>query len=247
MAVTGFMMWNPIATARWFPGQTIPAAKTAHGGEAILAVLAILLWHFYHVHLRHFNKSMLTGKLSREEMEEDHPAELAMIEAGQAPQPPPPSALQRRRRYFIPIATVLTGALLFAVYKFVTFEQTAITTLPPAERAPVFVPQTPTPAPTRAPTTTPAGVEALSWQGGIQALLRNRCDTCHGTTAVGGLSLATYEGALEGGESGPGIVPDFPSESLVVQVQEQGDHPGQLSDEELGRVIEWIEAGAPER
>jgi len=66
MGITGFMMWNPISTARWLPGQAIPAAKAAHGAEAILAVLAILLWHFYHVHLRHFNKSMFSGKLSRD-------------------------------------------------------------------------------------------------------------------------------------------------------------------------------------
>ena len=82
MAITGFMMWNPIATARFLPGQAIPAAKAAHGGEAILAVLAILLWHFYHVHLRHFNRSMFTGYLTRKEMEHEHPAELERIEFG---------------------------------------------------------------------------------------------------------------------------------------------------------------------
>jgi cytochrome b subunit of formate dehydrogenase len=64
MAATGFMMWNPIATTRWLRGEFIPAAKAAHGAEAVLAVLSILLWHFYHVHLRHFNKSMFTGKMT---------------------------------------------------------------------------------------------------------------------------------------------------------------------------------------
>ncbi len=76
MAVTGFMMWNPIATANILPGQVIPAAKVAHGAEAVLAVLAIFLWHFYHVHIKVFNKSMFTGKLSRHEMEEEHGEEL---------------------------------------------------------------------------------------------------------------------------------------------------------------------------
>ncbi len=83
MIITGFMMWNPIATTNYLPGQFIPAAKVAHGGEAVLAVLAIILWHFYHVHLRHFNKSMFIGKMTRHEMEEEHPAELALIESGQ--------------------------------------------------------------------------------------------------------------------------------------------------------------------
>jgi hypothetical protein len=30
-------------------------------------------------------------------------------------------------------------------------------------------------------------------------------------------------------------------------MQQKGDHPGQLTDEELQQVVEWIEAGAPER
>ncbi len=71
------------------PGEIIPAAKAAHGGEAILAVLAIIIWHFYHVHLRHFNKSMFTGKMSEKEMAHEHPAELAEIQAGIADEPPP--------------------------------------------------------------------------------------------------------------------------------------------------------------
>ncbi len=76
MIVTGFMLWNPIATARLLPGETIPAAQVVHGGEALLAVLAVLVWHFYSVHVRHFNRSMFTGELSRHEMESEHPLEL---------------------------------------------------------------------------------------------------------------------------------------------------------------------------
>src|SRR3990172_8977642 len=39
MGITGFMMWNPIATARFIPGNIIPVAKAAHSAEAVLAVL----------------------------------------------------------------------------------------------------------------------------------------------------------------------------------------------------------------
>jgi len=35
MALTGFMMWNPIATAKFLPGEVYPAAKAAHGAEAV--------------------------------------------------------------------------------------------------------------------------------------------------------------------------------------------------------------------
>ena len=43
MGLTGFMLWNPLATVRFLPGQFIPAAKAAQGGEAVLAVLGIVL------------------------------------------------------------------------------------------------------------------------------------------------------------------------------------------------------------
>jgi len=130
MVITGFMLWNPIATTRFLPGQAIPAAKAAHGGEAVLALLSIITWHVYHVHIKHFNRSIFTGRISRHEMEEEHPLELAAIEAGVADRPIDPARLRRRRLIFYPIAVVISITLLLGLYWFVTFEQTAITTLP---------------------------------------------------------------------------------------------------------------------
>ena len=146
MAITGFMLWNPIATANFFPGQFIPAAKAAHGGEAILAVLSILTWHLYNVHLKHLNRSMFTGKISHHEMEEEHPLELAQIETGRGRPDPAPEVLRRRRRLFVPIATVLSLILLVGLYLFVTYEHTAIATVPRPSIT-VFEPVTPTPQP----------------------------------------------------------------------------------------------------
>jgi hypothetical protein len=250
MAITGFMMWNPVVTTGVLPGEIIPAAKAAHGAEAILAVLAIILWHFYHVILRHFNKSMFTGKLSEKEMEHEHPAELEEIKLGKQDPPPPPAVYRRRQRIFVPVASLLTLAFSFGLYKFVTIETTAISTIPIGETAEVFVPITPTPRPSPTPAPSPTageGVAADSWEGTYSALFRNRCSTCHGVTNVGGLSLSTYQDALTGGDSGPAIVPGDPDGSLLVQIQLEGNHPGQLSEEELQQVIEWIEAGAVER
>lgn len=130
MVITGFMLWNPIATTNFLPGEFIPAAKAAHGGEALLAVLSIVTWHMYHVHVRTFNKSMFTGRISRHEMEEEHALELAEIEAGITDPPVPAEVLQRRRRLFYPVATVISITLLTGLYFFVTYEQTAITTIP---------------------------------------------------------------------------------------------------------------------
>jgi cytochrome b subunit of formate dehydrogenase len=146
MALTGLILWNPIAFASILPGEFIPAAKAAHGGEAVLAVLAIIVWHMYNVHLKHFNASIFTGYLPRHQMEEEHAEELERLDAGGRPwrQLDLP-VLQHRRRIFI-VVSVIVGLLAFAgtVWLF-TFEETAITTVPRVTRE-IFVPLA-TPAP----------------------------------------------------------------------------------------------------
>jgi hypothetical protein len=79
-------------------------------------------------------------------MEVEHPLELAELEAGQPIVSIDPVVLQRRRRLFIPIAVVVSAVLLASLYFFVTFEQTAITTVPRQEIE-VFAPATATPLP----------------------------------------------------------------------------------------------------
>jgi formate dehydrogenase gamma subunit len=258
MVITGFMLWNPIATTNFLPGQVIPAAKAAHGGEALLAVLAIIIWHMYNVHIREFNRSMFRGTVGEKEMLEEHPLELADIKAGVAQRPIDPTLEARRRRMFYPIYGVVGGLLLFGIYAFVTFEETAITTLPPAEEVSVFVPLTPTPFPTAPPTPTAAptatgapgqAAPALAtWEGGIGGLFKTKCGTCHNSTAkMSGLDLSSYLGAIAGGSRGSGVVPGDPAASQIIIVQSAGGHPGQLSGDELAQVQAWIEAGAQEK
>jgi formate dehydrogenase gamma subunit len=146
MALTGFVLWNPIATTAILPGEFVPAAKAAHGGEAILAVLSILTWHLYNVHIKEFNKSMFTGKIERHAMQEEHPLELAEIESGLQRPAPDPVTLRRRMRVFVPVAAVVSIALLVGLYFFVTYEQTAITTVLEQDIE-IFVPLTPTAQP----------------------------------------------------------------------------------------------------
>ncbi|MFL7840327.1 MAG: formate dehydrogenase subunit gamma [Candidatus Promineifilaceae bacterium] len=131
MIITGFMLWNPIAVTNFLPGQFIPAAKAAHGGEAILAVTSILIWHIYNVVIKQFNPSMWTGWLPRRQMEEEHALELERLEAGGDPWPG--AALEapahRKRNYFI-VSAILGIFILAVIYYLFTFEETAITTLP---------------------------------------------------------------------------------------------------------------------
>ena len=253
MGATGFLMWNPITTARFLPGEVIPAAKAAHGGEALLAVLAIIVWHMYGVHIKSSNRSMFTGKMSEGEMLHEHPLELADIKAGMAERPVDDATLRKRQRVYLPVAGVLALFMLLGVYGFVSAEQTALTTIPrQAPTAEVFVPWTPTPAPTVTPT--PEGGETaapipsgpLTWDNAIAGMLQTKCSTCHGATALGGLNLSTYADAMKGGVSGPVIIPGDGANSLLVTKQQAGGHPGQLTPEEIAQVIEWIEAGAVE-
>lgn len=132
MILTGFMLMNPIATTSIFPGEIIPAAKAAHGWEALLAVLAILIWHLYNVLIKNFNPSMWTGKLPREQMEEEHALELERLEAGGRPWPElDRPVLQHRRRIFV-AASIIVGVIAIAVVIWAfTFEQTAIITITP--------------------------------------------------------------------------------------------------------------------
>lgn len=249
MVLTGFILWNPIATARFLPGQVIPAAKAAHGGEAALAVLAIIVWHMYHVHVRRFNRSMFTGYMSEEEMFDEHPLELADLKAGLAQRPLDPIATRRRRRAFLSIYGVLAAAALVGIYLFATFEQTAIETIPAAREGgvPVFLPFPPTPAPTAIPSPTGSRVALTSWEEGIGALLDRKCSVCHNpATRSGGLDLTSFEAALEDGQAGPAVEPGDPDRSQILPIQIAGGHPGQLSGTELEALREWILAGAPE-
>jgi cytochrome b subunit of formate dehydrogenase len=247
MGITGFLMWNPITSTRLFPGEVIPAAKAAHGGEALLAVMAIVVWHMYHVHIKRFNKAMFTGKQSEVEMLHDHPIELADIKAGIADRPVDPKTLHKRQAIYFPIAGVLAVAMLFGVYGFIGGEKTAITTVPPLQNlGPVYVPRTPTPAPTNAPASVPSG--ALTWDATIGLLLQAKCSLCHSAaTATKGLSFASYADALRGGQDGPVIVAGDVNNSILVQVQSGSNHPGQLTADELTLVKNWIAAGAPEK
>ena len=146
MIITGFMLWNPIATTNILPGQIIPAAQAAHGGEALLAVLAIIIWHMYNVHIKHFNPSMFTGNLPRHQMEEEHALEMERLDKGGKPWPELELPVRRRRERNYIIASVIVGALIVVllIWAF-TFEETALVTIDRATRE-VFVPlQTPSP------------------------------------------------------------------------------------------------------
>lgn len=174
MIVTGYMLWNPITTASFLPGEVIPAARAAHSAEALLAVLSIIVWHMYNVHIRRFNRSMFTGTLPYDAMKEEHAEELEAIEQGELPPTFPEPVIARRKRWFWPYALVVTVVLVGGLIWFITSEQTAtsLTTLPQRQSAI---------ATDIDPSTGNAETGAQLWQS-------LDCESCHGPRADGGNS-----------------------------------------------------------
>jgi len=87
MVLTGVVLLYPVRWSALFPGEFILAAKAAHGGEAILALLSILTWHVYFVHIRHWNKSIFNGHLEEHAYAEEHALELESIRRGEVAVP----------------------------------------------------------------------------------------------------------------------------------------------------------------
>jgi cytochrome b subunit of formate dehydrogenase len=83
MITSGLMMWGEEIAMRLFPKFALDMAHEAHSDEALLATLAIIVWHFYNVHLNPHKFPMSWtwwhGKLTKEEMLREHPLEYEEI------------------------------------------------------------------------------------------------------------------------------------------------------------------------
>lgn len=85
MGATGFILWFNDFFFKIVGNVGMDIATAIHYYEAILASLAIVVWHFYFVFLnpdvRPMNKAWLSGYLTEEEMEKEHPLELERLKA----------------------------------------------------------------------------------------------------------------------------------------------------------------------
>jgi len=84
MAGTGLMAWFKVVVGEHVPGWWIDAAITIHFYEAILATLAIVVWHLYGVifdpDAYPMNWAWFDGKMSIEQYEHEHPLDRGAIE-----------------------------------------------------------------------------------------------------------------------------------------------------------------------
>jgi cytochrome b subunit of formate dehydrogenase len=83
MACTGLMAWFQVVVTTFVPGWWIDVALTIHLYEAILATLAILVWHLYQVmfdpDVYPMNWAWWNGRMSLELYKEEHPLDPQLI------------------------------------------------------------------------------------------------------------------------------------------------------------------------
>ncbi len=79
MGVTGLMIWWKLDVTEFLPRWVVDVALTIHYYEAVLACLAIVVWHFYHVifdpDVYPVNPACWDGRVSEHWQHEEHPLE----------------------------------------------------------------------------------------------------------------------------------------------------------------------------
>ena len=84
----------------------------------------------------------------------------------------------------------------------------------------------------------------------IRPVLATHCFECHGHKDKGGLKLDSREAILQGGDSGPAIVPGKPEKSLLMTAVQHADPDlemppkKKLPPEAIADLSQWIRAGA---
>jgi formate dehydrogenase subunit gamma len=86
MIGSGVTLWFPEISAKVMPWFPYNLASVIHRDEAILAALAVFIWHFYNVHFspEHFPGTLLWwhGKISRKDIMHSHPLEYEKLKRG---------------------------------------------------------------------------------------------------------------------------------------------------------------------
>jgi formate dehydrogenase gamma subunit len=117
MGVTGLMIWFKLGTTHWLPRWCIDVATTVHYYEAVLACLAILVWHFYDVifdpDVYPLNRACVNGKVPAQWYADEHTLDTQPADGSPAQTPDPISFAMKRKSDSptanIPITNFQTG------------------------------------------------------------------------------------------------------------------------------------------
>src|SRR6185369_10854554 len=90
MGLTGLMVWFKVEAFSFLPRWIIDVALSVHFYEAILATLAIVVWHFYNVifdpDVYPLNWAVVDGRVSEEYYREEHELDYERMMAARAGQ-----------------------------------------------------------------------------------------------------------------------------------------------------------------
>jgi cytochrome b subunit of formate dehydrogenase len=88
MIGSGLFLWFESIVLKYLPKFALDIAHEMHSDEALLATLAIVIWHFYNVHFNpdRFPGTLMWwhGQISEHEIKEEHPLEYDEIMAKRA-------------------------------------------------------------------------------------------------------------------------------------------------------------------
>ena len=83
MIVTGACLWFPVEATVLFPRWVLDIIRVIHGFEAILAYLAIIIWHMYNVHLSPdvfpMSKVWINGRMELAFLRHHHSLEFELL------------------------------------------------------------------------------------------------------------------------------------------------------------------------
>jgi len=101
------------------------------------------------------------------------------------------------------------------------------------------------------------GAAAANFARDIEPIMKKYCVSCHGGVDASGkkvvemgLDLTTYKGIMAGGTYGPVVEAGKPEDSLLIELIESGEMPGEgqkVAPADIQTLRAWIAAGAPER
>ncbi|MBN2045677.1 MAG: hypothetical protein JW757_11695 [Anaerolineales bacterium] len=110
----------------------------------------------------------------------------------------------------------------------------------------------PGPEPTEEPAPAeeqPTVASEVSFAADVLPILDSRCLNCHGGERVeGDFVLSTYAELMDGGESGPAVIPGDADSSYLAELilaQEMPKRGPKLTPVQTQTIIDWINQGAP--
>lgn len=124
MGISGFILWFPDVAAMIMPRWVIQMFRIAHSNEALVALFAVAIGHFFWVHLNpdSFPTSPVwyNGKISRHHLQEEHPLEYERLSKIYDPAPMEEHSVKPAKgRLFMAVELILylgLVAFLFATF-----------------------------------------------------------------------------------------------------------------------------------